>query len=559
MHSDPERVLACIGPGPGSARLAHAARDLAAGLAAPWTAAAVDVPGRPLSPADLDRREVNLRVAESLGAEVVRLVAPRVADALLHHARAGRFTRIVVGKPTHPRLWDRLRGSVVDELIRGSGDLDVHVVTGADGPREPPRHAAPPRFEPWGLAAAGGWVAAATAVGSLAQPALAPTDAALLLLLAISVTAYRHGRAPALAAAGLSVAAYNFFFVEPYHTFRVTDPRHLVTFAVMFAVGLAISGLADRLRAQEARSLAREQRTAALYTLARALAGAGDEAEITRIAAAAAPAPDDPAHADAVARLVWIATERAREARAAELATVKAHTEELRAALLSAVSHDLRTPLATILGSATALRTAPQALPPAAAAALADGIAAEAEHMDRLVTNLLDLTALASGRPAARLEWVPVDEPVGSALRRAEPVLGDRPVSADLDPDLPLVAMDPILVEHALINLLENAARHTPLGTPITVRARREADHVALVVVDRGPGLPDGPVEAWFEPFARGPTGRHRGSGLGLAIVRGVALAHGGSTVADRHPEGGAILGLRLPLGTPPTVPGEDA
>ncbi len=211
--------------------------------------------------------------------------------------------------------------------------------------------------DPWRY----GWplalVAAVSVVGVLAWPWLAPTDVALLYLLGIAVSAFLRGRGPALVGAGLSVAAYNFFFVEPFHTFRVADTRHLVTFAVMVGAGLALSALAERLRLHEADALFRERCTAALYTLSRALAGAYDEAQVRRLAEDARREPGDSAYDDAVSRLVYIATERIREARAAQAATLRARTEELRAALLSAVSHDLRTPLAAITGSATTLRT----------------------------------------------------------------------------------------------------------------------------------------------------------------------------------------------------------
>jgi two-component system sensor histidine kinase KdpD len=248
--------------------------------------------------------------------------------------------------------------------------------------------------------------------------------------------------------------------------------------------------------------------------------------------------------------LVSSLAERAREA------AVRAESEMLRGTLLSSVSHDLRTPLASITGAATTLRD--QAVDEATRRELVEAICEEAERMERLVGNLLDMTRLASGAVAARREWVPIDEIVGAALARTERRLARHPVRTDLPPAASLVSADPILFEQLLVNLLENAARHTPPGTEVLVRARGGPAGLDLEVADRGPGVPAGEEEHVFERFHRGGRATGQGAGLGLAIARAIAEVHGGTLRAAPRPGGGASFRLLLPgAGTSPTVPAE--
>lgn len=482
--------------------------------------------------------------------------------------------------------------------------------------------------EPLGqLAAAAGLVALAALLGRLASPVVSSADVVMGFLLAVLIAAFRLGRRAAILAAALSVGAYNFFFVAPYHTFAVAETHNLLTFAMLFGVGLSASALADRLRRQEADAVAREKRTAALLALTRATASAPDEAAVahavvteaaTRIARGAAlwvplagggarrsaeagegatgedgavaaalkggpvvtpalaalpveaaggrlgvlvlraPAPGNADLGDAWARQTALALARVRDAAAVEEATLRARTEELRSALLSTVSHDLRTPLAAITGAATTLLSE-AVVPPEARRELLASVRDEAARLERLVANLLEMTRLASGPLALRRAWVPLDEIVGAGFARVEATLAGHPATADVPPDLPLAELDPVLFEHVLVNLLENAARHTPPGTPIRVAARADAGCVELAVSDEGPGFPEGDLARLFEPFVRGGTPRAPGSGLGLAIARGIVEAHGGTIRAERPPGGGASVIVRLPRRRePPSVPAEE-
>ena len=240
--------------------------------------------------------------------------------------------------------------------------------------------------------------------------------------------------------------------------------------------------------------------------------------------------------------------------------SIRATTEERRSSLLSALSHDLRTPLAAITGAATTLRDESAAIDGDQRRELLDTICEEADRLERLVRNLLDMTRLESGALVVKRQWMPLEEIVGSALTRLESQLDGRPVRTDLPADLPLVSADAVLLEQVFVNLLENAAKYTPRGSPVEIVARAPADTgaIAIEVADRGPGIAAGDEARLFDKFFRGPQAGSSGAGLGLAICRGVIDAHGGTITAANRPGGGAVFRMTLPIvGTPPPAPSE--
>ncbi|MCU0224817.1 MAG: sensor histidine kinase KdpD [Acidobacteria bacterium] len=266
--------------------------------------------------------------------------------------------------------------------------------------------------------------------------------------------------------------------------------------------------------------------------------------------------PDQVHLLEAFGNQLALALERERLAAEAERARLRAEAERLQSALLSSVSHDLRTPLASITGAASTLLEPDPALPPAARRELTEMIYDEAERLARLVGNLLDMTRLASDSLAPRREWQSLEEIVGAAIHRLGRRLDGRELQLDLPAELPLIAVDGVLFEQVLINLVENAVRYTPPGTPITIAARADGASLELSVADRGPGLEPGEEREIFEKFRRGAAGREtRGAGLGLAICRGIVEAHGGTIAAGNRPGGGALFRIRLPLEAPPRVP----
>lgn len=647
-----ERILVCVSASPASARLVRAARRMASGLRAQLVAAYVEpVETTRVTDADRARLEANLRLAESLGAEVVRLVGARVSETILEHARKHNVTRIVVGKPTHGRLRDRIRGSLLDEIVRGSGDIDVHVISG-DATGAPARpapvedaRAAPP--EPTAYVSALALVALGTSVAWLGRATFAMPDLAMVYLLVIIVVAVRLGRGPSFLASAASIAAFDFFFVPPYFTFAVTDVRHVFTFAMLFGVATLLSTLTLRLRRQELDARARETRTATLYALSRELGSAVDAraaaavlarhaADVFRSGAAVflasssrtdgaleaaassgvialdAPAlgvcrwvlehgraagrgtdtlpgapvlcvpigtetrtvgalalatADERARSrperdflDAFVRPCALAIERARLAEAAKAAELRVRDEAMRSSLLSAVSHDLRTPLAAITGAITTLRDRTAPLDPAQRGDLEEAIQEEAERLERLLANLLEMTRLEAGGVHVRREWIPLDEIIGAALGRLDDALGERAITLDLSRAPRLVPVDPILLEQVFVNLFENAAKYTPRGTPLDIEAFATGDadaraEVVILVQDRGAGIPEEALAHVFEKFHRGAHPGVGGVGLGLPICRGIVEAHGGSIVAEPRGGGGSCFRIRLPIvGTPPVI-----
>jgi two-component system sensor histidine kinase KdpD len=244
-----------------------------------------------------------------------------------------------------------------------------------------------------------------------------------------------------------------------------------------------------------------------------------------------------------------LALERSALAEQAERARVQSETERLRSGLLSSVSHDLRTPLAVITGAASTLLEDEDRLDAAAQREMLRSIADEAARLNRLVTNLLAMTRLEAGALEVKRSWHSLEEVVGAALHRLEPLLGGRPVRVGLPAQLPLVAVDEVLLEQVVFNLLENAVKHAPSSTPIEIEARVRDHEVELSVADRGPGLLPGSEEQVFEKFYRGDASRRAGGvGLGLAICRGIVEAHGGRLRAANRPDGGAAFSFTLPL-----------
>jgi two-component system, OmpR family, sensor histidine kinase KdpD len=627
-----ERIAVGVGPSPSSARLVRAARRMAEGLRAPWTAVWVERPA-PYGPEDRERLEKHLRLAESLGADVVRLTGATAAEAILRYAQRHNLTRLIVGKPTHSRLRDLVNGSLVEQLVRGSGGIDVHVISGDSRAAPPSEEDEPKRPSAWpDYLLAAELVAVATGVAAVADRFLALPDVVMVYLVAIIVTAVRVGRGPSVLAAALSVAGYDFFFVPPRYTFAVSDTRHVLTFAMMFAVGIVLSELTVRLRTQAREARHREAITAALYALAKDLGAATDAGSVAaaiarrasdafdgsvavllagpdgglseaarsgdavldardlsvarwalahgraaglgsdtlpgaraacvplstdgRVLGVMAYLPRVPGRApdaeqrhllDALARQGALAIERVGLAADAEAAGLRARTEEMRSSLLSAVSHDLRTPLAAITGAASALTGGAPGLDAERRDELAETICEESARLERLVGNLLDMTRLASGAVDVKREWVPVEELVGGVLTRLEDALSGREVKTSVAAGLPLLSVDPVLFEQVLVNLVENAIKHTPPGTPIEIGARALPEGVAIEVADRGAGIPAGSEEVIFEKFRRGPGAGSRGFGLGLAICRGIVEAHRGTITVARRDGGGAVFTVFLP------------
>ena len=269
-------------------------------------------------------------------------------------------------------------------------------------------------------------------------------------------------------------------------------------------------------------------------------------------------APEQQRLLETSATLIAIALERVHFIAVAQEALIQMESEQLRNSLLSALSHDLRTPLTVLTGLADSLNLAGPPLPKAQAD-IARSIREEALRTSALVSNLLDMARLQSGNVKINRDWQPLEEIVGVALQSRAHLLAEHSVRVALPADLPLLYFDPILMERVFCNLLENAAKYTPAGSTITLSARQNGDSVEIVLEDNGPGLPVGKEEALFAKFARGKNeSTVTGVGLGLSIVRAIVEAHDGSVSAENRAAGGTRFVIRLPAGQPPEVPKED-
>ena len=633
-----DRILVCVGPSPLSGRVVRTARRMAAASHATWVAVHVETPGLREKAAAQARR--NLRLAERLGAETTVLSGERVPDELIDYAVKRNITKIVIGKPTQPRWREWLGGSIVDELIRRSGEIDVHVVKGE--PDEPaPRAVAAPRPKADWRAYA--WtalvMAGCTALAALLSRVLSPVNLTMIYLAGVVFVATRVSTGASAFGAILAVLLFDFLFTDPHFSFAIADTQYLIACGVLLVTGLMISSLTQRVRRQSEAARARYLRTVALYFMSRQLAAAVDALSLTRFAArhiadvfqgetaillvdasdrlqltafhggfevaaanehAAAqwvsdhqqwagwstetlPAveamylplvasgrslgvlalrprrrepvlePDQRHLLDTFVTQLAIALERTQLAAQAEAARREAEAEHVRSSLLSCVSHDLRTPLAAIAGSAGTLLDESTALSAEQRRELLRSIADEGERLGGLVSKLLDMTRLETPGFQLACEWYPLDELVGAALNRLGPVLREHRVETALPEDLPLLHVDGVLIEEVLANLFENAARYTPPGSRIVVSATAAADRVRVQVADNGPGLTPGSEAAIFRRFVRErPPADRSGTGLGLAICAAVIRLHGGEIGAENCAERGALFWFTLPASAGP-------
>ncbi|MBK1621838.1 two-component sensor histidine kinase, partial [Lamprobacter modestohalophilus] len=254
---------------------------------------------------------------------------------------------------------------------------------------------------------------------------------------------------------------------------------------------------------------------------------------------------------DALTTQVTMAMARTRLATTLEQAKVAEETERLRSALLSSVSHDLRTPLASMIGAASSLRSLDEALSTKDRQELLDSVISEGERLNRYIQNLLDMTRLGHGTLKLERDWIGIDDILNSALRRTRELLSPCRLVRNIEPGLPLLYVHPALIEQALVNVIENAAKFSPDGGEVRVAATREGAELLITVADEGPGIPPDQREQVFNMFftgGEGDRGKH-GSGLGLAICSGMIGAHGGRIEALPGPGGrGTSIAIHLPL-----------
>jgi len=258
--------------------------------------------------------------------------------------------------------------------------------------------------------------------------------------------------------------------------------------------------------------------------------------------------PDQLRLIDVAAGQLALAVQRTKSADAARQAQLRYEREQLRSALLSAVSHDLRTPLTAIEGSASTLRETGHTMSQQDRASLLNSIVLETGRLNRLIANLLDMTRLEAGGVNLQRDWYPLNDLVTPVIQRLGQVLDGRQLIVELPSDPPLAYLDELLFHQVLMNLLENAARYTPASSDIKISAGQNDSRLWLEIADTGPGFPSGDEQRIFEKFYRGAQEHScSGTGLGLAICRGIVELHGGTIGASNRTGGGAVFRIELP------------
>jgi two-component system sensor histidine kinase KdpD len=543
------------------------------------------------------------RLLEELGGEYRELSGSDVAAALIDFARSENATQIVLGASQRSRWQELTQGSVINRVIRRSGRIDVHVISTDDaeepatGRRLPvPRllvNPLPPRRQAigWGVAA-GGLPLLTLGLANMRGDLGLPTALLLYLLLAVSV-AVVGGVFPALAAVVGGFLLANWFFTPPFYRWTIAEFENLLALLVYVGVAGIVSALVDRVtraRHQAVRAGAEAEAMAALagsLAEAEALPALAEHLRTTfgmRAVAllqrdrdgwhveaeAGAPVPTTPDAADVVKEInrdlllamtggrlagedhrvlnaladhLTTAIETRRLHREAARAAELSRANDLRAALLQAVTHDLRTPLASIKASISSIRQTDMAWAPEQVDEFNATIEHETDRLDTLLTNLLDMSRIQAGALHVAVRAVGLEEVIPAAVAG----LGDRgrTVTIDAPETLPPVVADPALLERALANLLANAVSASP-DKPVRIEAGAIAGRVDTRIVDQGPGIPRRDRERVFQPFQR-LVDHGTGIGLGLAIARGFVDAMGGELSIEDTPGGGATLVVSLP------------
>src|SRR5579859_7774128 len=440
------------------------------------------------------------------------------------------------------------------------------------------------------------WVGYAAALGAVAMVTLfiglvlgraILANASMLYLIAVLATAATSGRGPAVFASVVAFLTFDWFFVTPLHQFTVGDPDEWLSLLLFLMTAIVTGQLAAGQRERAREALGREREAVLLYDVVRLMGDSELDAALEAVAdrlrrelhlselgvddlragRLLVPPPhgwtSTPASErllSAVAAQVGHAMERDRLRNEATEAEILRRTDQLRAALLSTVSHDLRTPLASIMASAGSLRQPDIDWTSEERLGFAKAIEEEAERLNRIVGNLLDLSRIEAGSLRPEKSWYDLGALVEDVVGRLRTLTARRghTVHVEVAENLPPLLLDYVEIDEVLYNLVENAAKYAPAGTEIDIAVRREDGSVQVEVADRGPGIPSTALAHLFEPFYRVdggvsvPKQRPNGLGLGLAVVRGLVEAHGGQVWVQNRAGGGARFVFSLPTSDPP-------
>ncbi len=637
-----ERILVSLSSHPLGERLIRAGRKLADELNAEWFVLFVETPQHLHMPEQNQKRiQHNMALAEQLGAHVFFEYGNSVTDVVMNFCHQQNITKIVAGRAYRPRWKEYFKNSVIDEIIRRSGRIDVYVVSDDQNSLEhiqPQVHFKMNRDLMRYLGSIG-LVGIATLISLLIHPALDTTNLVMIYLAAVVLSAVYLGRGPSIFASILSVLVFDFFLVDPKLSFTVNDTQYLITFTGLLVVGLIISTFASLLKDQVETLRERETQTQATNRFSQELTAAVTLEQVMDITsryfssvflcdvAVLLPENDElvvkmvspqfqlDESEMAVARWVYkneqaagsgtttlpsakarfiplitshgvvsviglkpnnsqellireqkgfmssftnlaaIAIERARFAEdALQTATLRA-AERLQSALLNSISHQIRTPLATIQGVLTGLlisekdndRSAKFDLN--ARIELLESGTSQVNQLNRLVANLLDMTRLDAGIIHLNCEPSDIQDLVGAVIDQMADTLLPYQVVVNIPPDIPAVFMDVILTGQVLTNIFENASKYSEKGSKIEIGIETKEDRILVSISDEGVGIPEGDLTKVFEKFYRVERpGMVTGTGLGLSICKGIVEAQKGKIWAENNNTRGVTIHFTIPF-----------
>ncbi len=633
-----DRIMVCVSPSPFSAQLIRTAGRIAEGMKAEWLAVYIETPGRsPLNEAERDLLARNLQLAVDLGAETITQTGNDIAGELLELAKKRNVSQIIIGKSLHTAFWERIHGSIADNVIRRSCGASIYVFPNKPEAEKQKMLPFPTlRIPLINYLLPLMTMALVTILAGLVYPYLGLANVAMILILPILFSAVKWGTGPAVTAAVVCSLIFDYFYIPPVPGFIPADLPYLFSLVVFIIVALLTGTLSGRLQQQVISSRQREKRMAALYSLSRDIAAVSDINPAMEIVArrvsettdsqAAILLPDQNGKLElragassqdflndselavarwafergeiagkgtktlnsavglyiplrteqysqgvlcikldikerylqleqrrlleAFANLTALLVTRIKLAELAKESQLAAESERLRTALFDSLSHDLRTPLASIIGAVTSILEGEGFFSPEASHDLLQTIKHGALRMNRFVGNLLDMAKLESGLIRLNKDWCDIREIIGVAVRDMKDPLRGRPLKVEVSPDMPLVKVDFIVLEQVLVNLLDNAIKYSDTGSEICISASQDNKQVKVTVTDYGQGISDEDLDHIFDKFYRLKSPHQvSGTGLGLAICKGLIETHQGSIWASNNPRGGLDVSFILPLG----------
>lgn len=633
-----ELLTVCVSADSAQEALIREGARLAQQLQTPWIVLHVDTPQES---GQIKAQEALVRLAASAqhaGAEFANIAGQDVAHTILAYARQRNATKLILGNSSARSIWP-WRSSLSERLARSNPEIGLLLVRMDAVQRSiRPLELEQPMAQGKALSIASIICVVTTLLAEKLLPFFELSNVIMLFLITVVFIALRLGRLAGVWASLLSVAFFDFFFVEPRYSFSVTDTQYVFTFGVMLGVALIIGQLAAKLQAEARAARDGERRAAALTRVSRDLAGAlaleqvlavcrdtleplfemqvvlvvpdqqnqlvatrhtgfvelsvaqwvfdhmeaaGNGTETLSGAsalylplkgpmaprgvlvvqsggAASLRTPDGRRLLDACCFTLAQALERIHYVEIAQDTVLRMEGEKMRNTLLSAVSHDLRTPLTVIRGLAETLEQ-PKGLSETERTDIARSIRIESDELRRQVSNLLDLARMQSEGVKLHKEWHALGEIVGIAVARCAAALQSRKVVTEFAADLPLVEVDGVLLERVVTNLLDNAAKYTPATSTISLRGLCSGQSMYLLISDDGPGLPPGDPERLFDTFTRGQKESSvAGVGLGLGLCRTIIAAHGGTISAKPRLPHGVIFEIRLSWKPAPRMDGDE-